>query len=224
MGFCSCRKESIHRTDRTPCCFTAGHRPAPSLGHVGVDGQSSALKSQWQFMLQPLLKPASTLSPRHAFHAVMKLCQRDDTDENPILICCFHPTDETGIGPRLDPFRDCICVQKKAHRLVFRGRSLSRRTLKPDSRRGDSAKNSARLPTRFVFRCHSSAPTTTAAVRPFRVMVCCPSDIAFSIISLNFALASATVQLCEPITNPPSLIEVIIVILVIREPGSGGDA
>jgi hypothetical protein len=55
-------------------------------------------------------------------------------------------------------------------------------------------------------------------------MVCGPSDIAFSIISLNFALASATVQLCEPITNPPSLIEVIIVILVIRDPGSGGDA
>src|SRR5260370_35094348 len=113
-------------------------------------------------MLQPLLKPASTLSPRHAFHAVMKLCQRDDTDEDPILIGCFHPTDETGIWPWLDPFRDCIWVQKKAHRLAFRGRSLSRRTLIPDSRRGDSAKNSARLPTPLVFPCRSSSAPTTA--------------------------------------------------------------
>src|ERR1019366_6532708 len=115
------------------------------------------------------------------------------------------PTDETGIGSRLDPFRNRVCIQKKVHRLIFRGRSLSRRIFRPDSRRGDSAKNSAKLPTRFVFRCHSSAPTTTAAVRPFRVMVCGPSDIARSRISLHFALASATVQVCELTTSSKPL-------------------
>jgi hypothetical protein len=86
-----------------------------------------------------------------------------------------------------------------AHRAILRGRCFIRRIFKPDSRKGDCAKNSARLPTRLVFRCHSSAPTTTAALCPFRVIVCGPSDIARSMISLNFALASATVQLCKPI-------------------------
>src|SRR5208282_995320 len=138
--------------------------------------------------------------------------------EDPVFIGRFHPTDEPAIGSRLDPFGNRVCIQEKAHRfrahdsrahdsrahrLILRGRCLSRRIFRPDSRSGDSAKNSARLPTRFVFRCHSSAPTTTAAVRPFRVMGCGPSDIARSMTSLNFALASATVQLCELIMNPP---------------------
>src|SRR6266478_10166708 len=154
----------------------------------------------------------------------MQFGQRDHAEENSILIDRLHPANHTWIWPRPNPFGNRVGIEKKVHRLIFRERALSRRTFRFDPRNGDPAKNSARLPARFVFRCHSSAPTTTAAVRPFLVMVCGPSDIAFSIISLNFALASATVQLCEPITNPPSLIEVIIVLLVIRDPGSGGDA
>jgi hypothetical protein len=42
----------------------------------------------------------------------------------------------------------------------------------------------------------------TTAVRPFRVTVCGPSDIALSITSLNFALASATLQVGEFMRNP----------------------
>src|ERR1700680_1065852 len=91
---------------------------------------------------------------------------------------------------------------QKVYRLILRGGDLLRRTFSPDARSGDPAKNSARLPARLVFRCHSSAPTTIAAVRPLLVMVCGPSEMARSIISLNFDLASATVQLGAPTRAP----------------------
>src|SRR3546814_15871780 len=90
---------------------------------------------------------------------------------------------------------DDVGVEQEVHRSTFRGRSFLRLISTPESRSGEVAKNSARLPVRFVFRSHSSAETTTAAVRPCLVMVCGPFDWACSMSSLNRALASATVQL-----------------------------
>jgi hypothetical protein len=153
-------------------------------------------------MQQPTLKPVAPRPRRHAFYAVTQLSQRDDAEKDAILVSRLHPADQAWIRTRLHPFRNHIRVQKKVHSRIFRGRALSRRALRFDPRNGDPAKNSAKLPARMVFRCHSSAPTTTAAVRPFRVMVCGPSDMARSMISLNFALASAAVQFCAPIPAP----------------------
>ena len=153
-------------------------------------------------MPKPTLKPVAPRSHRHAFYAVTQLSEREHAEKDTILVSFLHPADQARIRARLHPFRNRIGVQKKVHSRIFRGRALSRRTLRFDPRNGDPAKNSAKLPARMVFRCHSSAPTTTAAVRPFRVMVCGPSDMARSMISLNFALASATVQFCAPIPHP----------------------
>src|SRR5260370_5263243 len=96
-----------------------------------------------------------------------------------------------------------LVIEEQIHKVILRDRFLSLQILRFEPRSGDAAKNSARLPTRFVFRCHSSAPTTKAAGRPFRVMVCGPRDIARSITSLNFALASATVQACRSLFESP---------------------
>ncbi len=74
-----------------------------------------------------------------------------------------------------------------------------------DPRSGEAAKNSARLPERLVFRSHSSALTTTAVVRPFRVIVCGPRDCAKLMTSLNLAFASATVHVLGLIIEPVSL-------------------
>src|SRR5271165_677994 len=74
--------------------------------------------------------------------------------------------------------------------------STRRLGLTPAPRRGEAAKNSARLPFRLVFRFHSFAATTMAAARPWRAILCGPSDCALSNTSLNFAFASATVQVC----------------------------
>jgi hypothetical protein len=46
----------------------------------------------------PFLESAPTRSDRQAFHAIAELCQRDDTEENPILNRGFHPADEAGIS------------------------------------------------------------------------------------------------------------------------------
>lgn len=197
MDFRGCRKESVDYANRASGGFVARHSPAPSLCHFDIDGQDSFFESQRQFVLYPMLEPGSTASCGQAFHSVVEFCQGYDTDEDAIFVGGFHPVDETRVRTRFDPFGNCVGVEKEAHKSVFRGRSLRRRIFRPDLRRGDSARNWARLPTRLVFRCHSSAPTTTAAVRPLRVMVCGPSDMARSIISLNFALASATVQFWE---------------------------
>ena len=91
-----------------------------------------------------------------------------------------------------------------------------RSVLNPDRRKGDAAKNSARFPLRRVFRSHSSAATTTAVLRPFRVMVWGPRDRALSRTSLNFAFAWATVQVSTPTVQSPyrKVIVVIIVILM----------
>jgi len=98
-----------------------------------------------------------------------------------------------GIRPRANPFGYDVGIEQKAHRSILRGLSLARPTFKQDLRNGEAAKNSAKFPTRLVFRSHSRASTTTTAVRPFFVIVCGPPDWARSMTSLNFAFASATV-------------------------------
>src|SRR3546814_15166930 len=108
---------------------------------------------------------------------------------------------------------DDVGVEQEVHRSTFRGRSFLRLISTPESRSGEVAKNSARLPVRFVFRSHSSAETTTAAVRPCLVMVCGPFAWACSMSSLNRALASARVPF--PMLMPStSLLSVLMGISV----------
>jgi hypothetical protein len=71
----------------------------------------------------------------------------------------------------------------------------------PEPRKGEDAKNSARLP--LVFFPLSSVATTTAVARPFRVMVCGPKDRAFSMTSFSFAFAWVTVHVSTPTGGPP---------------------
>src|SRR2546423_9357084 len=96
---------------------------------------------------------------------------------------------------RLDPLRDDIGIEQVIHSLIGRGAFLARLIFSPELRSGEAAKKSASVPTRSVFRRHSSGETTTAAVLPFFVIVCGPRAFALSMTSLNLALASATVQL-----------------------------
>ena len=105
------------------------------------------------------------------------------------------PSYDPSIGAQLDPFRNDICIDQKCHRSGSRGLSLIRLTFRSDVRSGDAKKNSARLPLRRTFRSHSSAATTTTAVRRLRVIVCGVPPRARSTTSLNFAFASATVQI-----------------------------
>src|SRR5262249_7540572 len=137
---------------------------------------------------------------RKTLDAIAQLGQCHDADEDSIFVRFPKPCDDTGIRFWPGPFRNDVGIQQEAHRSTLRGRSLARLTFNPEPRSGDAAKNSARLPVRLVFRSHSSAATTTTAVRPCRVMVCGPSACAFSTTSLNFALASARVQVSALIT------------------------
>src|SRR5205807_2926899 len=82
-------------------------------------------------------------------------------------------------------------------------RSTCRSTL---SRKGEDAKNSAREPTRQIFRSHSSAPTTTAAGRPFRVISWGPCVRARSMTSLRRAFAVATVQASSRASSSPNVL------------------
>src|SRR5262249_34409163 len=111
-----------------------------------------------------------------------------------IFIDLGQPSDQPAIGMGLHPLRDDVGIEQEGHSTALRARSFLRLISMPDSRRGEAAKNSARLPARFDFRSHSSADTTMAAVRPCLVIVCGPLERACSISSLSRALASATVH------------------------------
>src|SRR5579859_6729636 len=85
---------------------------------------------------------------------------------------------DTRIRARTRPLRYDIRIQREAHKSVRRSLSRLRRTLSPELRRGEAARNSARLPVRFVFRSHSSAATITTALRALRVTIWRPRDNA----------------------------------------------
>ena len=81
-------------------------------------------------------------------------------------------------------------------------------------RRGEEAKNSARLPLRSIFRSHSSADTTMAAFRPRRVIVCGPSASAWSITALKCALALATAQVRVDLAmHCPQIVPIVIIVI-----------
>src|SRR5262249_11886917 len=108
-----------------------------------------------------------------------------------------------------------IGIEQGRHCSTSCARYLARSTTRPEPRSGDAAKNSVKLPLRLVFRSHTSAETTIAAIRPRRVIVCGPLACAQSINSLNRDFASATVQLSSAMAMPSRrLLNDIIVKLV----------
>src|ERR1035441_10089170 len=98
---------------------------------------------------------------------------------------------------------------------ISRGASLARLMRRPELRNGDAAKNSARLPLRFVFRSHSSTETRTATLRPLRVMVWGPCERTRSITSLKRALAAATGQASGCLAGAAGFVVVMLVTMVI---------
>jgi len=84
-----------------------------------------------------------------------------------VFVHCGQPRDNVAVRLRPDPFRHHVGVEQKIHNWRSRGRSLTRSSLSPEPRKGEAAKNSARLPLRLVFRCHSSAETTTTGFLTF---------------------------------------------------------
>jgi hypothetical protein len=85
-------------------------------------------------------------------------------------------------------------VQEKTHSQPSAAGKDKPLSLNLDRGNADDARNSAKLALRLVFLSHSSVATMTTAVRPCLVIFCGPSDFAFSINSLNFAFAPATVH------------------------------
>src|SRR5208337_304385 len=140
------------------------------------------------------------------------LRERNHADEHAVFVHVGQPRDDATVRLRPDPFRHHVGVEQKTHNSISRGPSLDRLILRSEPRRGDAAKNSARLPRRLVLRCHSSADTTTTAFCPLRVMVCGPTASARSIISLNRALASATAQVSR---TWPLRRKVVILVMVV---------
>src|ERR1700734_4007859 len=120
------------RCDLKPTWMRSGITTAQKVRPEG------SKKTAW---LPPALCPVSWPRPRrHALYAVIQLNQRSPAEKDAILVSLLHPADQAGIRARLQPFRNRILVQKKVHCRIFRGRALSRRTLKFDPRKEDPAK------------------------------------------------------------------------------------
>jgi len=194
VDLCGRCYESIHGADAPPGRFAVCHEQSPGVGHCIINEQNPSFKSFRQFVTEPFIESSATDAVSHALNPVAQFGQRDDAYENAILVHIREPSDNAWIGTRFNPLGEDICIQQKGQKSAFLRPPLIRSTLSFERRSGEAAKNSARLPLRLVFFSHSSAATTTTAVRPLRVIVCGPSERALSINSLNLAFASATVQ------------------------------
>lgn len=125
------------------------------------------------------------------------------------------PPHDVRIRSGLDPLRDYIGIEEEIQSSTLRALRLDRLMRTRVPRRGEEAKNSARLPLRSIFRSHSSADTTTAALRPRRVIVCGPSASAWSMITaLRCALALATAQVRVDLAmHCPQIIPIVIIVI-----------
>src|SRR4051812_30110867 len=96
------------------------------------------------------------------------LGQGYDAEMDAVFIDVREPIQDACIGLWSRRFRHDVGVEQEAHSSTLLGLSFRRTSLISESRSGEEAKNSARFPLRFVLRSHSSAATTTTAVRPRR--------------------------------------------------------
>jgi hypothetical protein len=188
------RDEGVYDANRAPEGFTFGDDTPARVGDIRGDRYNSISKSAGQVVLKPGIEAIAPASRGQTINAVPQFCKCDHADVEPIFVGIGQPTDHTHIRFGLDPLRDQICIKQKIQKSTLRACCFDRFTLTRDPRKGDELRNSARLPTRFVLRSHSSAETITTVFRPLRVMTWGPADSARSITSLNLAFACATVH------------------------------
>lgn len=193
--------ESIHCSNRSTARFPLRQYPPANPSHGSVDGQDPTVETRHQVVRKPLLEPIAPTTSGKTFDPMPQLGKRNDAEEHPVLVGVGKPSGDARIGVWLAPFRNDVGIQQEVHRSGVRGGSCLRSTSIPEFFNGDAAKNSARLPDRFVFLSHSAAETMTAATRPYLVIVWGPAFSAWAMTSLNRALASATVHLSEFIAD-----------------------
>jgi hypothetical protein len=192
--FCRRGHQCIARFNRAPCSLTSGDKSSARIGDLKIDRQDPFAKARGQILPQPSRETVPALPGSKAFHPIAQLCDRDHTQKNAVFVYLSQPGEHARVEPCSPGFGQNIRVQQEADNSVARRRTGRRLSFSPERPRGDALRNSARLPFRPLLRVQSSAATTTAVVRPCLVIFCGPSDFALSINSLNFSLASATVQ------------------------------
>src|SRR5450432_256597 len=194
MVFSGRGDEGVHDFHAAAEGFATRHKFSASVSNCAVNAEKSFFKTQREFVLQPFAEARLCSACGYAVDSIANFCERDNAQEDSVFVHVCEPGYNAGIRARLHPFGDDVGIEQEAHITTLRTRPPIRSILIPEPLSGDAAKNSAKLPLRLVLRSHSSAATTTTAVRPLRVMVCGPWDFALSMTSLNLALASATVQ------------------------------
>ena len=189
--------ETVHRADRP----TFGLRPrdaaAPGVCRPGIDGKNPSFESIRKVSAEPSVKRCAPASCSKTFDAVPQLRESDHAKVEPIFVRGAEPVHDTGIWTWLDHLRYRIRIEQKRHNPASRTPSSTRVISRPDPRKGEFIRKSAKLPSRFRFcaRSQAAASTTTTAFLPLRVIDCGPWRRAFSITSLSRAFACATVQL-----------------------------
>jgi len=103
--------ERIHGVERPTISLTACDQPSPFIGDCAIDVSNSPLESNWKVAAQPLVQPFATCTHRESFDAAPQLSKSHDTQEDVILAHLVQPLDDSGVGARLCPFRNDVCVQ-----------------------------------------------------------------------------------------------------------------
>ncbi len=204
MHGCSGSDKPIHRRQRPTTRLAPGDHAPPFIRHVCRDRKDPRFETERQLFAKPRIQLAAQAG-RKALDPVPQLTESRHAQENPIFVRILQPCDDAGVGLGLRPFGNDIRVEQEAHRPDERNLSFERFTSSPESCKGEFAKNCASVPMRFVLRSHSSAETTTTALRPFRVIVCGPVDRACSITSLNDRSPATAVQITQSLDDAQGL-------------------
>jgi len=158
-----CRNQSIHRLHQPSRRLALRqHIPADKRDFV-VNWDNAIGKPDRQIDAQPSIELIAPATGRQTIYSVSKFRQRDDAEKHPIFINLGEPRRGARIGPRFKPLRHQVGIEQEAHRSIGRVLPLIRSISSFEPRNGDRAKKSASVPSRLVFRSHSSTETTITA-------------------------------------------------------------
>src|SRR3954468_6528127 len=165
------RQKPVHQAETEAVLARVCHQIAPAFRDRPVDRKQSPLEARRKIFAEPPIQRRAPCAGAHERDAAPKFRNGDYAEKDAVFINLVDPMHYCRTRSRPRPFRNDVGVQEIAHSSMSRGSSFRRSRSISAPRSGELAKNSAKLPFRLALRSHSSAETTSAAVRPFFVMV-----------------------------------------------------
>ena len=165
-------QETVDHGDHPARALGDTGEPAPARGDVRVHRDDPPGESTLQIAGHPGLEHAPLRGIVQPRNALVQLSQREDAQEQAILILSGQPGHDRWCRPRAHHLGDHAGVHEVAHRCTARPGSSSRSICRSTPTSGELRRNDTRSCSRADIFRKSSMPTTTTSCLPRRVMIC----------------------------------------------------